>query len=84
MPILESMSLGVPVITSSISSMAEVGADAALLVAPKDIHAISEAMEKIYSDAALRATLIEKGLARAKLFSWSRAEREYLALATSV
>ena len=84
MPILESMSLGVPVITSSVSSMAEVGADAALTVPPKDIHAISEAMEKVYTDSALRASLVEKGLAHAKLFSWSRAAREYLAVAATV
>ncbi len=84
MPILEAMSLGVPVITSSVSSMAEVGADAALLVPPKDIYAISEAMEKVYTDSALRTALIEKGLAHAKLFSWSRAAREYLTLATTV
>ena len=84
MPILESMSLGVPVITSSISAMAEVGADAALTVPPKDAQAISEAMEKVYTDSALRARLIEKGLAHAQLFSWPRAAREYLALATAV
>ncbi len=80
MPILEAMSLGVPVITSSVSATAEVGADAALLVPPKDIRAISEAMEKVYADSALRTSLINKGLARAKLFSWSRAAREYIAL----
>ena len=84
MPILEAMSLGVPVITSSVSSTAEVGADAALLVSPTDTHAISEAMEKIHTDPALRVTLIKKGLERARLFSWSRAAREYLALATTV
>src|SRR3989344_322560 len=83
MPILEAMNLGAPVITSSISAMAEVGADAALLVSPTDTHAISEAMEKIHTDPALRATLVKKGLERARLFSWSRAAREYLALATT-
>ena len=84
MPIIEAMSLGVPVITSSTSPMDEVAGDAALLVDPRDAHSISEAMEKVYTDSALRAALIEKGLAHAKLFSWSKAAREYLALATSV
>lgn len=84
MPIIEAMSLGVPVITSSTSPMDEVAGGAALLVEPRDAHAISEAMEKVYSDATVRATLIEKGLAHAKLFSWSRAAREYLALAATV
>ena len=60
------------------------GADAALLVPPKDTYAISEAMEKIYTDPALRSVLIKKGLAHAKSFSWSKAAREYLALATAV
>lgn len=84
MPIIEAMSLGVPVITSSTSPMDEVAGGAALLVDPRDAHAISEAMKKIYTDSAQRIVLIEKGLAHAQLFSWSKAAREYLALATTV
>ena len=80
MPIVEAMSLGTPVITSNISSMAEVADDAALLVDPHDIGAISNAMERVYVDPALRGELIAKGLDRAKVFSWPKAAREYIAV----
>lgn len=80
MPILESMSLGTPVITSSISSMPEIAGDAALLVDPFNVEDISNAMDKIYSDSTLRTRLIQKGLERAKMFSWPKAAREYMSL----
>jgi glycosyltransferase involved in cell wall biosynthesis len=84
MPILESMSLGTPVITSDISSMPEISREAALLVDPFNIEDISRAMEKLYSDPALRADLIQKGLVRAKLFSWAKAADAYMSLLRSL
>ncbi len=78
MPIVEAMSLGTPVITSNISSMAEVADDAALLVDPHNVDAISEAMERIYNGEALRTELITKGKDRATIFSWPKAAREYI------
>lgn len=84
MPIIEAMSLGTPVITSNISSMAEVAADAGLLVDPKDPASIGAAMERVYSDEALRRQLIEKGKARAAEFSWPKAAREYVELLEKV
>lgn len=84
MPIVEAMSLGTPVITSNISSMAEVAGDAGLLVDPHDISDISNAMERIYSDAQLREDLIEKGKRRADDFSWPKAAREYIKIAEGV
>lgn len=84
MPIVEAMSLGTPVITSSISSMAEVADDAALLVDPHDVDAIAGAMERIHADATLRDELIAKGLERAKIFSWPKAAREYIAVVEGV
>ncbi len=78
MPILEAMSLGTPVITSNISSMVEVGGDAAVLVDPFSIQDISEGLERIYSDASLRARCIERGRHHAAKFSWTKAAREYI------
>lgn len=50
LPILEAFQYGCPVITSNISGMAEVAADAAFLVDPSDVdsirHGMSEAIEK--------------------------------------
>ena len=84
MPILEAMRLSTPVITSNISSMPEIAGGAALLVDPFDAEDIARAMERVYSDPALRADLIQKGLARAKLFSWAKAADAYLDLLRSL
>lgn len=76
MPPIEAMSLGLPVITSNLSSMAEVVDSAGLLVDPYDIHDISLAMEKVYADKALRDELIARGKERSKQFSWQKAAKE--------
>lgn len=80
MPIIEAMSVGTPVITSNISSMAEAAGDAALLVNPHDAGDIARAMERLYADGALREELRKKGSERAKQFSWPKAAREFLAV----
>lgn len=80
MPIVEAMRAGTPVITSNTSSMAEIGADCALLVDPYSVDAIAEAMHRVtVGDPALAGMLRTKGLARAENFSWSRTARETLA-----
>lgn len=80
MPIIEAMSVGTPVITSSISSMAEAAGGAALVVDPRDPLSIAEAMERVYADQTLRQELVEKGYARARDFSWKKAGSEFLSL----
>jgi glycosyltransferase involved in cell wall biosynthesis len=72
LPIVEAMQSDVPVICSNVSSMPEVAGDAALLVDPYDLNSISMAMEKIFSDAGLRALLIQRGNLQKEKFSWDR------------
>jgi len=69
-PILEAMACDVPVITSDISSMPEVGGDAVLLVNPKDISAVANNMHRLSTDDKLRHNLIEKGRLQLQKFSW--------------
>ena len=76
-PIIESMQCGVPVITSDCSSMPEVAADAALLVNPKEINLIAEAILKLSKNELLRQTLIAKGFERSKDFSWDKSANHY-------
>ena len=71
-PIVEAMKCGVPVITSSLTSMPEVSGNAALIVNPLNVDEISGAMLKIESDSALRKTLGDRGIARAAAFSWEK------------
>lgn len=78
LPVLEAMTLGAPVITSNTSSIPEVTGDAAILIDPNDPVELAEAILKIISDSQLRQDLIEKGKARAELFSWERTAKETL------
>ncbi|RCJ39279.1 glycosyl transferase family 1 [Nostoc punctiforme NIES-2108] len=78
LPVLEAMTLGVPVISSNTSSIPEVTGDAAILVDPNNPIQLGEAILKVISDSQLRQELINKGKARAKLFSWERTAKETL------
>lgn len=69
-PILEAMSSGCPVITSSVTSMPEVAGDAALLADPSDPDSISNAMQLVTGNVELRSELIKKGYKRVGDFSW--------------
>ncbi|MGO3346229.1 MAG: glycosyltransferase family 4 protein [Marinomonas sp.] len=72
LPILESMAVGTPVITSNITAMPETAGGAAILVDPYDIQSIQQALRTIWQNDTLRSELVEKGLLRAQEFSWSR------------
>ena len=72
LPILEAMQCGVPVITSNTSSLPEVAGDAGLLVDPKDEDQLCHAMRRLWSDPRLRRDLAQKGLVRAKSFSYKQ------------
>lgn len=80
-PILEGMACGVPVITSNTSSMPEVaGSDAALLVNPNKPKEITAAMQTLIDDKKLAGILAEKGILRAKEFSWNSMSIQVLSL----
>lgn len=79
LPILEAMACGTPVITSNVSSMPEVAGDAAVLIDPKDPEMIAEKIYQVIQDSELRKILREKGLIRAKSFSWERCAEETMA-----
>lgn len=75
-PVLEAMSCGIPVVTSSVSSLPEIVRDAGLLVDPHDTDAIASAMERVLTDKQLRISLKEKGARRAQSFSLRRMAEE--------
>jgi glycosyltransferase involved in cell wall biosynthesis len=71
-PILEAMAAGIPVLTSSISSMPEVAGEAALFADPMDEKEMSRQMEKLATNEILRHQLIDKGFQRINKFDWDR------------
>lgn len=70
-PILEAMACGTAVACSNLSSMPEVAGEAAPMFDPYNEDELSLVIEKLLSDADLRQSYIEKGLARSKEFTWS-------------
>jgi glycosyltransferase involved in cell wall biosynthesis len=72
-PVLEAMACGAPVVTSAGGATEEVAGNAAVLVDPLDAGAIAAGIEQ----AAARAhELREKGLARARKYSWDDVARQ--------
>ena len=78
LPILEAMTLGAPVITSSVSSMPEVAGDAAIYINPYDVEDLAKTINDVRCDRAFRENLIEKGKSRVGLYSWERVAKETL------
>ncbi|AFY35641.1 glycosyltransferase family 1 protein [Calothrix sp. PCC 7507] len=72
LPVLEAMACGTPIITSNLSSLPEVAGDAAILINPYNTGEITEAMQAVANDLALRSHLSTQGIARANQFSWEK------------
>jgi glycosyltransferase involved in cell wall biosynthesis len=73
LPALEAMSAGVPVVVSSRGSLPEVVGDAGAQVDPTDAAALADAIEHALFDRAWAVQAAEKGLVRARTFTWQRA-----------
>jgi glycosyltransferase involved in cell wall biosynthesis len=76
MPVLEAMACGTPVLVSNNSSLPEVAGDAAVLVNAYSIEDMASSMERLYFDGELRRQLREKGIERAKKFTWQNAAKQ--------
>mgnify|MGYP000040805853 CR=1 FL=1 len=74
--VIEAMACGTPVITSNVSSLPEVVGDAAVSVAPLDVDAMAAAVCKIRQNVDYRGQLIEKGILRAKTFTWQNTAQQ--------
>lgn len=77
-PVLEAFACGTPVICSNTSSLPEVGCDAVLYCDAYDVNDIKEKIELLLADEILQKKMIEKGLKRAKFFSWEKSADEHI------
>ena len=78
LPPLEAMACGCPVITSNTSSLPEVVGDAGVMVDPYDVNGWAEAMDRVLLNKGLKQDMRERGLERAKMFSWEKTAKETL------
>ena len=78
-PVWEAFLAGAPVASSTVTSLpAQVG-NAGLLFDPDDTEAMAEAIRRLWTDALLRAELVERGRASVRRFSWERTARIFRA-----
>ncbi len=83
-PLIEAMGCGCPIVTANVGSPPEVTDGAALLVDPRDVDAIAAAVQAVVGDRALRGRLVERGMARARAFTWEKCARETLEVLESL
>ncbi|MCC7416914.1 MAG: glycosyltransferase family 4 protein [Acidobacteria bacterium] len=76
LPPLEAMASGTPVVTSNVSSLPEVADQAAVLVDPYDPYSIADGIHRVLTDESTRRDLRQRGLARARQFSWDDSVRQ--------
>ena len=79
-PITEAMTCGTPIVTSRGTGLEELAGDAALKVNPLDPEEIAEAVHRVLTDLSLAGQLSQRGLERAKMFSWKRCARQTLSV----
>jgi len=78
LPVLDAMRMGIPVISSKLSSIPEVTGNSAILIDPYCVNELSSAIERILSDHKLRADLSKRGAQKASEFTWERCAEDTL------
>jgi glycosyltransferase involved in cell wall biosynthesis len=84
LPVLEAMQAGIPVLTSTESSLPEVAGDAAILVNPYRTTELTEAIRRLDGDDDLRREMSEAGLRQAGHFSRAAYQTRLAALYRAV
>jgi glycosyltransferase involved in cell wall biosynthesis len=77
---LEAMACGCPVIGANAGAIPEVTDGAAMLFNPHSSEELSDAILKVTCEQDVRRGLVERGLIRAREFTWERAAQQTLAV----
>ena len=76
LPPLEAMAAGTPPVVGDRTSLPEVVGDAGILVNPVDARDIAHGIVRLIDDQQLRTVLADRGIKRAKQFTWKHAARK--------
>ena len=79
-PVIEALVSGVPVITSSLSSLPEAGGPFSVYVNPLEVEEIAMAIQLVLTDAGLRKEMSTQGKLYAERFSGENISREWMDL----
>jgi glycosyltransferase involved in cell wall biosynthesis len=83
--VLNAMACGVPVVASNVGSLPEVVGNAGILVDPNDPESIAQGIKEVLLAPITKYnSMVEKGLAQVKKFSWEKTARETLRVITNV
>jgi glycosyltransferase involved in cell wall biosynthesis len=80
LPLLEAMACGIPVVSGSTGATAEVAGGAGILVDPRSVKDLAEALEYVLTTRGIRQDLQERGLRRAQQYRWDRTAQQVSAL----
>jgi glycosyltransferase involved in cell wall biosynthesis len=84
MPVVEAFRAGLAVACSEVTSLAELAGGAALLFNPVRVDEVADAIRRLWTDGALRATLASRGRERVAGVTWAGVARRYRALYRSI
>jgi glycosyltransferase involved in cell wall biosynthesis len=79
LPICEAFSAGLPVASSTATSLPDLVGEAGLLFDPNDPEAIADSIVRLWTEQELRETLAARGRERAERFSFDRTARLFRA-----
>ena len=83
-PLVEAMSMGTPVVTTTGGAIPEIVDTAAVTVEPGDVEALVAGISLLIENESLRDRIISSGLERSKQFSWATAGEQMLNMYRSV
>lgn len=78
LPLLQAMAAGTPVAAADTTSIPEVVGEAALLHRADDVAGFAASLQQVIEDTALANDLRQRGIERAKLFSWEKTAAQTL------
>lgn len=80
LPTIEAMASGIPTVSGRIFDAIDFVGDAGMLADPNDPSEVADCLEKLLRDDALWLSYRERGIERARQFSWDRMAKETLAV----